>query len=441
MPEATFAFPADLKWGVATAAHQNEGNNTNNDWWDWEQQPGRIKEGHTSARACNWWSAAEADFDRAAELGLNSLRLSVEWSRLEPSPGEFDDEALGRYYEMLAELRSRGIEPMVTLHHFTNPRWLVELGGWENKETINLFARFARHVVRGLGKQCDLWCTINEPNVYAFMGYLEGGFPPGRSDFRAGMAVLRNLLSAHAAAYGAIHEAQPHARVGFAHSMLVIDPANPRSWLDRRVARAADNAFNQAILTSLTRGRWALPLGLGFAWRLRHTLDWIGLNYYTRYLAAFDRSQSHRLFTRRVHSADAELLDGGYGEFYPEGIFRCLRRLDRLELPVYITENGIPDEDDDQRPRYLLSHLHQTWHAIQLGSQVRGYYHWTLVDNFEWADGWTLRFGLISLNPKTQTRKPRRSAQLYADLIRANAIAPQLIDKYAPELRAVLLPG
>ena len=209
--------------------------------------------------------------------------------------------------------------------------------------------------------------------------------------------------------------------------------------LDRCAAQTVDNAFNQAIITALTQGRWTLPLGFGPAWRLWHTLDWIGLNYYTRDLVAFDRTQRQTLFTRRLHAEDAELLDGGYGEFYPQGILRCLRRLARLGLPIYLTENGIPDDDDDQRPRYLLTHLHQMWRAIQLCHPVMGYYHWTLVDNFEWAEGWTLRFGLIALGPRGG-RKPRRSAKLYADVIQANAITPQIIDTYAPRLRAELLP-
>jgi len=440
-PDATFHFPADFKWGVATAAHQVEGRNIHNDWWNWEQTDGDIKQGHKSELACDWWANAEADFDRAAAMGLNSLRISVEWSRVEPGPGEFDESALERYSQMLQGLRERHIEPMVTLHHFTNPSWLAEQGGWENPETIALFARFVRRTVEVLGQHCDLWCTINEPNVYGYLGYLEGTFPPGRSDFDAARRVVRHLLSGHAAAYREIHALQPGARVGFAHNMNPFDPANPRSPLDRRVTRIADQAFNQSILTALTRGRWTLPLGFGLAWKLRRTLDWIGLNYYTRDLIAFDYTQRRTLFGRRLHADDAELLDGGYGEFYPQGLFRCLRRLARLGVPIYVTENGIPDHDDDQRPRHLLAHLHQMWRAIQLCHPVMGYYHWTLVDNFEWAEGWTLRFGLIALDPQTQTRTPRRSADLYAEIVQANAITPHTIDAYARELRSELLPG
>jgi beta-glucosidase len=147
MPEATFHFPADFRWGTATAAHQVEGNNTLNDWWAWEQEEGRIKEGHRSGLACNWWERAEEDFDRAAELGQNTHRLSVEWSRVEPREGYFDDAALDRYRAMLRALRERGIEPMVTLHHFTNPLWLAEMGGWENPRAVFLFERYVARVV------------------------------------------------------------------------------------------------------------------------------------------------------------------------------------------------------------------------------------------------------------------------------------------------------
>jgi len=441
LPRATFHFPADFKWGAATASHQVEGENIHNDWWVWEQTEGHIRNGGTSGMACDWWQNAEADFDHAAAMGLNSLRLSVEWSRIEPRPGVFDDSALERYGQMLQGLWQRGIEPMVTLHHFSNPRWLSEQGGWEASETIPLFARYVRRVVGALSKYCNLWCTINEPNVYGVMGYQEGVFPPGKTDMKAALRVVRNMLAGHAAAYREIHAIQSDARVGLAHHMRVFDPVNPRSPLHRRAARSTDKVFNQAILTALDKGRWTLPLGFGLAWNLRHTLDWIGLNYYTRDMVAFDRSQSQSLFGRRQHADGAEMLDGGYGEFYAKGMFRCIQRLSRLGLPIYVTENGIPDDDDDQRPRYLLAHLHQMWRALQLCYPVMGYYHWTLVDNFEWAEGWSLRFGLLELDPETQTRTPRRSADLYAETIRENAITPQIIDAYAPELRAELLPG
>ena len=426
MPETTIRFPPHFRWGVATAAHQVEGNNDNNDWWDWEQQPGRIKDGSRSGLACNWWADAEEDLDRAAGMGLNALRLSVEWSRIEPRPGEFSAQALERYAQILRGLRERGLEPMVTLHHFTSPRWLAERGGWENPETVGLFARFTGRVVEALGPYCDLWCTVNEPNVYAYSGYMEGHFPPGKSDFGMAMHVLRQMLRGHAAAYREIHRLQPQARVGLAHNMRVFDPLRSLSPLDRLAAWLPARAFNETILNALARGRWTLPLGRGSAREVQGTLDWIGLNYYTRDHIAFDRRRWQSLFARQMHAPDVELLDGNYGEFYPPGMYRFLVRLSRMGLPIYVTENGIPDDDDDQRPRYIVTHLQQVARAIRDGAPVRGYYHWTLVDNFEWAEGWTLRFGLIALNVETQERTPRKSAGLYAAIARSGTLTPEM---------------
>ena len=440
MPEATFHFPQGFKWGSATAAHQVEGNNVNNDWWAWEQTEGHIKQEHRSRRACNWWENAEADFDRAAQLGQNAHRLSVEWSRIEPQEGHFDNAALNRYRQMLQALHERGIEPMVTLHHFSNPLWLAEMGGWENPRVVPLFDRFVARVVEALGEFCDLWCTVNEPNVVVFLGYIDGIFPPGKQDFRAAMRAGRNMMRGHAAAYKRIHALQPQARVGFAHNLRIFDPAKPRSPLDRWVAGLQDRAYNRTFLTAVSKGWWQIPLGFGPALRLRKTLDWVGLNYYTRDVVAFDIRKPDRLFGRNFHLPDAEMLDGGYGEFYPEGLFRSLMRLRRLGLPIYVTENGIPDTDDDQRPRALITHLHQTWKVIQQCVPVMGYYHWTLVDNFEWAEGWTLRFGLIEVDPETQERTPRASAYLYRDIARANAITPEIIDRYAPGRGPVIRP-
>ncbi len=433
MPEQTLRFPEGFLWGAATAAHQCEGDNRNNDWWAWEEQAGRIAQGHRSGRACAWWADAEADFDRMAALGLNALRLSVEWSRIEPRPGEFDPAALERYAQMLQGLRARGIEPMVTLHHFSNPLWLAERGGWENPETIDLFVHFAGRVVDVLGPLCHLWCTINEPNVYGYAGYMQGIFPPGKRDFSAAMRVIRTMLSAHGAAYREIHRRQPQARVGLALNMRILDPASPRSPLDRFAAGLAHRTFNGAVVAALERDRWLWPLGRGPARGVAGTLDWLGLNYYTRDTVVFDRRRAGSLFVRQTHAADAEMLDGGYGEFYPPGMYRFLVELAGLGLPLYVTENGIPDEDDDQRPRYIVAHLQQVWRAIQAGCPVRGYYHWTLVDNFEWAEGWTLRFGLIALDPATQVRTPRPSAELYAAIARANGIGADMVERYALE--------
>ncbi len=441
MPNATFHFPPDFRWGVATAAHQVEGENTNNQWYTWEQEEGRIKQGHHSGKACNWWRNIEGDFDRAAAMGLNALRLSVEWSRIEPQEGYLDTNALDRYRAMLQSLRDRNIEPMITLHHFSDPLWITAKGGWENEEIVEYFSRFVEHTVQALGDFTTLWCTINEPNVYAFMGYLRGVFPPGKHDLQLTFKVLANMLKAHAAAYRVIHRVQPDARVGYAHNLRFFDPLNPKSLADWAVAKIQDLAVNETSLLPLRKGWWIPPMGYGPALSMHHTLDWIGLNYYTRDRIVFDKNLPGDAYGRATHTPGAELLDGNYGEYYPEGMYRALMRLADFNVPIYVTENGIPDSDDNQRPRALLMHLHQMWKALQNRPDIKGYYHWTLVDNFEWAEGWTLPFGLIELEPESGKRRPRLSSDLYTAIVRSNAITPELIDAYAPEVRPLLLPG
>jgi len=440
MPEFALHFPPDFKWGTATAAHQVEGNNTNNQWWRWEQTHERIMNGDSSGIACNWWNDAEADFDRMVMLGLNAHRLSVEWSRIEPREGKFDSAALDRYRAMLLGLRQRGIEPMVTLHHFTNPWWLEERCAWEDADVIApLFRRFTEKVVQALGDLCDLWCTINEPNVYAVMGYLSGGrMPPGLSDLARTVNVLRNMLVAHAVAYETLHDRQALARVGIAHHMRHFQPMRPGNLLDAGVAGALNSVFNQSVLDALMRGRWHPVLRRGArigARKLRGTLDWIGLNYYTRHRVAFDRTKRDTFFGELlIYPQDVTMTDFNFGEVYPEGILYFARKLARYKLPIYITENGLPDHDDDLRPAFLAQHLHATWQAIQACYDVRGYYHWTLVDNFEWGEGWRMKFGLVAMDTHTQERQLRRSALLYRDIIKAGALTSEIVREYVPEL-------
>ena len=431
------AFPEGFLWGTATSSHQVEGNNTNNQWWAWEQLPGRIWHGDKSGLACDWWRNAEADFDRAAALGQNSHRLSLEWSRIEPQEGVFDEAALGRYRQMVQELRERNLEPMVTLHHFTNPLWLMELGEWENRQVVHYFQRYVERVVEALGDLVSLWCTINEPAIYAFLGYLSGRFPPGKHSFITTFRVLGNLLRGHAAAYHAIHRQQSRARVGLVKSVVGFEPANPASPLDRLVTRVQDYLFNDIALLAVKDGRLRFPAGWGIRPHgpLIDSLDFIGVNYYSRRLVAFDLHQWRQLFGRHSFREGAELSDSGrlgpYSEIYPQGLYLALRKVAALlGKPIIITENGLPDADDDQRPRFLLTHLAQVHKAIREGLPIQGYYHWSLVDNFEWTEGWALRFGLIEVDPETQERRIRPSGELYAEICRANGITREMAERY-----------
>lgn len=437
---ADLRFPADFVWGVASSSHQMEGGNTNNQWSAWEERGG-IATGERAGRACDWWEHAEDDFDRARALGVNGLRLGLEWSRIEPEEGRWDDGALARYRTMLQALRGRGIEPLVTLHHFTNPLWLEGAGAFASARVVPLFARYAARCVDALGDLCDFWCTVNEPNVYASLGYLLGTWPPGRTgDALAVVRVQANLLRAHAAAYRAIHAAQPAARVGLAHHIRIFDPARPTSPLDRCAAAGQDAAFNALVLSALTRGRAGGPLALvaGDLRAVRGTYDYVGVNYYSRELVAFDPRRPTELLGRRFTRPGAERMDGGasatqhetFGEIYPDGLRRVALRLAALGRPIYVTENGTADAADDRRSAALVRTLAALHQALGQGVPVRGYYHWSLVDNFEWAEGWSARFGLIALDPATQVRTPRPSAEVYSRICHANALPADLLARY-----------
>lgn len=429
-PTEDLRFPPDFRWGTATSAHQVEGNNIHNDWWVWEQQPGRIKNGDRSGRACDWWAHAERDFDLAAQFHQNAHRLSIEWSRIQPAPDRWDDYAIDRYRQMLRALRERGIEPMATLLHFTVPRWFAERGGWERDDAVAIFVRFVERAVPALAEFVPIWCTVNEPLAWVAGSYVTGTRPPGRRSIRRALVVATHLARAHAAAYRVVHRAQPHALVGVANYFRLYDPANPRSPLDRLVASGQDRFLNWAFIDAVTTGRarafpWvaSIPEAAG-------TLDFLGVNYYTRDRVAFDLRIPLRLFGRNFHAPDALMSDGGYGEIYPEGLYRVLLQAQRYGVPLYVTENGLPDADDDQRPRFLVAHLYQLWKAMQEGVRVNGYYHWSLIDNFEWADGWTLKFGLIEVDPTTQARKPRPSAGVFAEICTAGAITRAMRERH-----------
>jgi beta-glucosidase len=424
----TQQFPDGFIWGVATAAHQVEGGNTNNQWYAWEQRGGILSGDHCGL-ACDWWEHAEADFDRARDLQVNGMRLSVEWSRVEPEQGRWDDVAIARYRQMLQGLRARGIEPLVTLHHFTTPHWLERQGGFGQEGAVAHFARFARHCAEVFGDLCDFWCTVNEPNVYATLGYLLGIWPPGhKGDTLGSLRVQARLLRAHAAAYHAIHAAQPHARVGLAHHIRIFDPARPRNPFDRFVAGVQDGGFNGLVLDALRFGRARGPLALlaGDVSAARGAYDFVGVNYYTREVVQVDLRRPGEMFGRRFTMPGSQQQDQEYGEVYPDGLRRVLERLAVLGKPIYVTENGFADSTDRIRPTALAHTVLAMHRALDHGAPVRGYYHWTLVDNFEWAEGWRMRFGLIALDPATQERTPRASAAVYAAICAAHGVPASL---------------
>jgi beta-glucosidase len=418
------AFPADFAWGVATSAHQVEGGNRNNQWSAWEEQ-GRIKSGDHVGLACDWWRNAEQDFDQAQSLGITALRLSLEWSRIEPEEGRWDTAALGRYREMLKALGRRRIRPFVTLHHFTNPLWFEAKGAFASPESVRLFQRFTQRVIAGLGDLCTDWTTFNEPNVYASLGYFLGEFPPGRKGrFLQAALVTRNLCLAHAAAYRTIHSLQEKANVGWAQHYVVFKPRRPQSALDQWLCAFIDRRFNENFAESLRSGQAPFPLnkfGQDLA-EVKGTCDYVGINYYSRLRAGIELRSPKTLFfllTVPPHKPQGDAgIEVPYGEAYPEGLRQAVERFLPFRKPIYILENGVPDREDRIRPWLIDSTVSQMRALLNEGVDLRGYFHWSLTDNFEWNEGWHLRFGLIELDPRTQARKPRPSALLYSEIIR-----------------------
>jgi beta-glucosidase len=440
MPHAVYTFPPGFLWGTATASHQVEGGNTNNNWYAWENQQNTILENHQAGDACGWWNGRwKEDFDRAADGGQNAHRLSIEWSRVQPAPDRWDEQALDYYREMLRGLVHRGITPMVSLHHFTDPLWLTEMGGWENDQSPVLFEKYVHKTVEAIREYVHTWVTINEPNVYVYGGYLGGGFPPGKNDLKTAFQVLANMLRGHAAAYHTIHALQTNALVGVAPNYRSMAPARSFFALDRLVARQLSASYNDAFPRAMLDGQ------LRFAFRSQNipeavgTQDFIGVNYYTRDLVEFVLNPGV-LFSRRYFPPKAELSETGFLANVPQGFFEALRWASQFGKPIFVTENGVDDSSDSLRPRYLLEHLHQLWHALNYDWDIRGYFHWTLVDNFEWERGWTQRFGLWELNTETQQRTPRPSAQLYAEICKGGAITPDLVNQYAPQSLSILYP-
>jgi beta-glucosidase len=388
----TTTFPNGFVWGTATAAHQTEGGNWNNDWWAWEHAPGTAVE-EPSGDACDHYWRYPQDLDLLAELGFGAYRFSLEWSRIEPEEDEWSRAELDHYRRMVDACRERGLLPVVTFHHFTTPRWLAAQGGWTNPVASERFARFCERAGTHLGDGIGMACTINEPNIVPLMGHLMGMFPPGRTDDLDGYARATDVLvDAHRRAYDALKGCPGDYPVGLTLSMS--DWAAEPGHEDRIDEFRSEH---EDVYLEAARGD-----------------DFLGVQAYSR---------------TRVGAAGVlgpepgvEVLDMGY-EYWPRAVEASIRHaVEVTGVPVYVTENGIGTEDDTLRVRYLRESLTGVARAIDDGLDVRGYFHWSLMDNFEWAFGYRLKFGIVAVDRATQTRTIKPSARWLADVIRANAL-------------------
>jgi beta-glucosidase len=385
-------FPADFLWGAATAAHQVEGGTVNNDWWDFEHTPGTVAR-ESSIDGIDHFHRYREDFELLRSLGHNAHRLSLEWSRIEPAPGEFSRTGLAHYRRVLTALADVGMTGFVTLHHFTLPRWFAAQGGWLAPDAISRFVGYCRRVIAELGELMPFVCTINEPQMVALHGYLEGYHPPGIINPTLWKQVGRVLLQAHQAAVRAVHDGPGESRAGLVVQLPFLVPARNDESCEAFCRVMRDELIDLHLdgLTGADRG------------------DWLGVQYYRK---QWVDSVSPTMFADPPPGS--QLTQMGWA-VYPDGLRQMLHRAAQAGLPLYVTENGIATEDDTERIRYLASHLAALARARAEGVDVRGYLHWSAFDNFEWAEGYRPKFGLVAVDRNANfTRLPKPSAHAFA---------------------------
>ncbi len=401
-------FPRNFLWGAATSAFQVEGGNSNSDWWDWEQkaQPPEKR----SADAANQYHLYNQDFQLAKDLKHNSHRLSIEWSRIEPEEGKFNQEEINHYKQVLKSLKDQNFTVMLTLWHFSNPNWLAKKGGWESRSSVKYYKRFLEKVVPEFQEYVDLWITLNEPTIYVFMGYTVGLWPPEKKSKTAALKTYWNLVQAHIAGYKIIHKLVPETQVGISHNVTSFKEFHKHSLRENLAGWLADILTNHTFI-KLTG---------------KKTHDFLGLNYYFNRYISFNGEKAHLPNLVDVSKTKKDVSDLGW-EVYPEGIFDVVMDFSDYHLPIYITENGIASTNDDRRVRFLINYLKEIFHAISTGADVRGYFHWSLIDNYEWLEGFDARFGLVEVNFKTQKRTPRPSAFVYKSIIEHGCLPHDLL--------------
>ncbi|MFA5872166.1 MAG: glycoside hydrolase family 1 protein [Parcubacteria group bacterium] len=408
-------FPKNFLWGAAISAHQVEGGNKN-DWTVWEKKnaerlakeaerkwekwqqkkfPEMFDPGnYISGRAADHYNRYEEDFDIAKSLNFNAFRISIEWSRIEPEEGKFNEKEIEHYRKVIKAIRARGMEPFVTLWHWTNPVWFDKKGGWVSKSSAFYFIRYVQKIVESLGNDVNFWLVINEPNVHTGFGYLLGSQPPGKKNIVAFLKAYFNLLNSYKKSYTVIHRINPESKVSFSHSAVFfqVDIWKPIN----RLLASLLSFFSNYFVKKTTK-----------------FLDFIGYNYYIRIIITF----------KGRNIPDREKTDLGW-EIFPKGIYHVLKKLHKYNLPIYITENGIADATDKHREKFIKEHLFWVHNAIRDGVDVKGYLHWSFLDNFEApeARGFWPRFGLVEIDYKTMRRKVRPSAREYAKICKGNSL-------------------
>lgn len=424
-----FELPKEFLLGSATAATQIEGGDTNNNWYAWSLA-GKVGNGESSITGADHYRRYVEDIELLSQLHQECYRMSIEWSRIEPKEGEWSTEGVEHYRDEFQRLIKAGIKPLVTLHHFSCPQWYQEKGGWLSKDAVQDFMRFVGFSVKSFGDLVSEWCTINEPNVFANDSYMDGKYPPGsHGDIAAYMKVTKNLILVHLKSYKLIHKIRKElgfkgeTKVGFAHHLAIFEPFDSHP-LAKLGCFLSDYLFHEIHMKGFIEGKLCFPIGFGYPEGKGIFCDFIGINYYSRHLFKASYNPGNLFATPLVDPSISESEKNDLGwEIYPEGIHKvCHRAWDKYKLPIYITENGIPDEKDEKREKYIIDHLYQIKLLLDEGVKVERYYHWSFLDNLEWNDGYGPRFGLVEVDYATMKRKPRLSALRYAEICRTKKI-------------------
>jgi beta-glucosidase len=412
--------------GVSSSATQIEGGGFSHSWSEWHKK-GHIHDGADPARANDHLHRWKEDIDLMADMGIHIYRLSIEWARIEPEQGSYDEAAVEWYSELLAYMKSKDIAPLLTIHHFTNPLWFEALGGFAKPANISVFLRFVEYVVRHFGDLVDEYVTINEPNVFAIQGYFSGVFPPGQSSMFAALRVMSVMATCHIQAYSLIHKLRrdmghTNTKVGFAHHARVFMPKSKKNVLHRLCSFFVGHMFQAALVRACLLGRFVFPLKPYCRVKTGEYADFLGLNYYTR-SAVSGLGDGVR---------EGSLQNDLGWEIYPEGIALCAQDMYRLlKRPIYITENGTCDNSDSFRCRYIYDHLKA---LADSGLPVERYYHWCFTDNFEWCEGESARFGLVYVDYATQKRTLKKSGQFFTAIIKNSGVSSEIFDEYvAPQ--------
>lgn len=413
--ERAWGFPSDFLWGIATSAFQLEGS-LNADWASWDKTLNEKPD------VTNHYDLYKEDLRLLKDLGANSYRFSLEWSRIQPEEDVWDYDAIAHYQEIINILLKNNIEPMVTIHHFTHPLWFIKKA-WHDNASIEKFLTYTKKMVSML-TGVRYWITFNEPYVLILGGYLEGCMPPGIRDVSLAVKALENILVCHGQAYDVIHSHIPDAMVSVAHNMAAFTPWHRWNPADRIISKIARHFYNNSLLDALSTGTLRLQFPfkkvMEISVPIKDKIDFFGVNYYTRMHLRFNPFKKMGIELRHRDIGGYGLTDMGW-EIHPQGLEKVLKRAARLNVPLIITENGIATRDDQKKIRFMKKHIDVLEKCLKQGIDIRGYFYWSLIDNYEWLQGLDACFGLYRVNFDTLERKSTNAAAYYSYLIKSRS--------------------